>query len=96
VVSAPCPHVIDDGVVGVVEEADVSRNVRRLRSADAEEDILNRVGVSGRTGPRPGIPTESRTGEFTGPASMIIPDNFTPTFGTTIIAALPRWGTRVA
>jgi hypothetical protein len=46
--------------------------------------------------PGPGVPTETRTGELTGPASMIRPDSFTPRFGTTIIAALPRCGTSVA
>ena len=44
----------------------------------------------------PGIPTESRTGELTGPASMIRPDTFTPLLGVTTMAALPCWGTRVA
>ena len=44
----------------------------------------------------PGVPTESRTGELTGPASMIRPDTFTPLFGTTSMAALPCCGTRVA
>ena len=46
--------------------------------------------------PSPGSPTESRTGELTGPASMIRPDSFTPLFGVTTMAALPCWGTRVA
>ena len=46
--------------------------------------------------PGPGVPTESRTGELTGPASMIRPDSFTPLFETTIMAALPCCGTRVA
>ena len=44
----------------------------------------------------PGSPTESRTGELTGPASMIRPDTFTPSLGRTTMAALPCWGTRVA
>ena len=44
----------------------------------------------------PGVPTETRTGDLTGPASMIRPDSFTPLFRTTIMAALPCCGTRVA
>ena len=36
------------------------------------------------------MPTESRTGELTGPASKIIPDSFTPLLGTTTMDALPR------
>jgi hypothetical protein len=43
-----------------------------------------------------GVPTESRTGEVTGPASMMSPESFTPRLGTTIMAGLPRCGTRVA
>ena len=46
--------------------------------------------------PGPGVPTETRTGDLTGPASMMRPDSFTPLFLTTIMAALPRCGTRVA
>ena len=42
------------------------------------------------------VPTESRAGEVTGPASMMSPDSFTPTFGATTMAGLPRCGTRVA
>jgi hypothetical protein len=44
----------------------------------------------------PGIPTDISTGEFTGPASTISPESFTPVFGMTTRAALPSWGTSVA
>ena len=39
----------------------------------------------------PGVPTESSTGELTGPASMMRPDSFTPRLGSTIMTALPCW-----
>src|SRR5580692_6315660 len=43
-----------------------------------------------------GVPTESRTGELTGPASKISPDTLTPVFGATTIGVMPCCGTRVA
>ena len=36
-----------------------------------------------------GVPTETSTGELTGPASTMRPETFTPLFGSTIRAALP-------
>jgi hypothetical protein len=43
-----------------------------------------------------GVPTETSTGELTGPASTIRPETLTPVFGSTIKAALPCCGTSVA
>ena len=43
--------------------------------------------------PRP--PTWSSTGEFSGPASMIMPDSFTPGTLATRMAAVPFCGTSV-
>ena len=42
-----------------------------------------------------GPPTWSRTGEFFGPASKIMPESFTPGTPSTCMAAVPFCGTRV-
>ena len=55
----------------------------------------SRVGSPGFDQPRPGSPTCSSAGEFTGPASNIMPDSFTPGTLATSIARLPCAGTRV-
>ena len=46
--------------------------------------------------PWPDAPTVISAGEFTGPASMISPDTFTPLPESTTSAWLPAVGTRVA
>ncbi len=43
-----------------------------------------------------GVPTESRAGELTGPASKIRPETFTPVFGATTMGITPCCGTKVA
>src|SRR5262249_56387408 len=53
-------------------------------------------GLPGAPAAGPGVPTDSRTGEFTGPASTSRPDSLTPVFGCTTMAGLPRLGTTVA
>src|ERR1700691_2055837 len=53
-VRAPCPHVIDDRVVGVVEQADSRRYGRRLCATDPEEDVLDGVRVGGGASAQPG------------------------------------------
>jgi hypothetical protein len=70
--------------VGVVSAPPMRKNTSEIRSGSA-------------AGPaRPGTPTETSTGELTGPASTIRPDTVTPVFGRTTRAALPRAGTSVA
>ena len=48
-----------------------------------------------RVTPASGPPTWSRTGEFFGPASKIMPESFTPGTPSTCMAAVPFCGTRV-
>src|SRR5260370_9062731 len=47
VVRAPGPDIVDDRVGGVVEQADRRSDGRGLGATDTEEDILDKVRVTG-------------------------------------------------
>jgi len=75
-VGAPGPDVVEHDVVAVHDKAD--RRLAGSRAANSENTSESVVGLAGLLLWECGVPTRSKTGEFTGPASNISPDSLTP------------------